>query len=368
MERSKTIIRTGLLGILVNSILVAFKMVIGWISGSIAILMDAVNNLSDVLSSVITIIGARFAVKKPDKDHPFGHGRSEYVAASVIAVIILYAGVTAFIESVKKILHPTEPDYAAPTLIIVAVAVLVKIFLGHYYIKIGHRVKSETLVGSGKDALLDAVVSFATLVAAFIFIGTNVSIEAYLAAGISLLMVRTGLEILRDTLSKILGERPSQETAQEIKKVVMERPEVFGVYDLILHNYGPEALIGSLHVEVSDAMTVAELDQLEREITEQVYNECHVILTGISVYGRNLRDDTVMSLQNDIRRVVMGHSYVLQMHAFFVNTETKDIRFDVVIDYDAPDRMAVYKEVVRDVSDHFPEYQFKITFDEDVSD
>ena len=368
MERSKIIIRTGFLGILVNMILAAFKAVVGWLSGSIAIILDAVNNLSDALSSVITIIGARFAVKKPDKDHPFGHGRSEYVAASVIAVIILYAGVTALIESVKKIIHPTTPDYGVPTLIIVAVAVLVKIFLGRHFISVGKKVDSETLVGSGRDALIDSIVSFATLVAAVIFMTTSVRIEAYLAAGISLLMIRAGIDILRDTLSKILGERPSSEKAREIKKIVMEYPEVYGVYDLVLHNYGPEVLIGSLHVEVRDDMTVAELDRLERDISERIFDDCRVVLTGISVYGRNMRDDHVNDLLKDIRRIVMDHEYVLQMHGFYLNKETKDIQFDVVIDYDAPDRMAVYRETVQDVCGHFPEYKFKITFDADVSD
>ena len=368
MDRSRTIIRTGALGILVNIILAAFKSVVGWISGSIAIILDAVNNLSDVLSSVITIVGTRFAMKKPDKDHPFGHGRSEYVAASVIAVIILYAGVTALIESVKKIIHPTTPDYSTPTLIIVAAAVLAKIFLGRHVVKVGKRVDSETLIGSGKDALNDSIVSFATLVAAIIFLATAVSIEAYLAAVISLLMINTGIGLLRKTISQILGERPSSEKAKEIKRIVNEYPDVYGVYDLVLHNYGPESLIGSLHVEVPEDMTVAQLDRLQREIADQVYDECGVILTGISVYGRNMQDNAAADLQNEIRRIVMDHDHVLQMHGFYVNSETKDIQFDAVIGYDAPDRMAVYREVVQDLSEHFPEYHFKITVDADVSD
>lgn len=368
MDRSKTIIRTGALGILVNIILVAFKSVVGWISGSIAIILDAVNNLSDVLSSVITIVGTRFAMKKPDKDHPFGHGRSEYVAASVIAVIILYAGVTALIESVKKIIHPTTPDYSTPTLIIVAAAVLAKILLGRHVVKVGKRVDSETLIGSGKDALNDSIVSFATLVAAIIFLTTDVCIEAYLAAVISLLMIKTGIDLLRKTISQILGERPNSEKAKEIKRIVNEYPEVYGVYDLVLHNYGPESLIGSLHVEVPEDMTVAQLDRLQREIADQVYDECGVILTGISVYGRNMQDNAAADLQKDIRRIVMGHDHVLQMHGFYVNSETKDIQFDAVIGYEAPDRMAVYREVVQDLSDHYPEYHFKITVDADVSD
>jgi len=368
MERSGVIIKTSIIGISVNVVLAVFKAVVGLVSGSIAITLDAVNNLSDALSSVITIIGTRIAAKRPDKAHPFGHGRVEYLSASVIAFIVLYAGVTALIESVKKIISPSEPEYTAVTLIIVAVAVIVKFLLGRYYVRVGNEVESDSLVASGKDASLDAAVSLSTLVSAVIFISLHLNLEAYLGVLISLLLIRTGVELLRDTISQIVGERPSTDKAREIKNTVASFPEVSGVYDLVLHNYGPDYLIGSVHIEVPDTMTADKIDLLEREIVQKVYAKCAVIMAGISVYAKNTRDDEIIAVQNDIRRRIMAHDYVLQMHGFYLDNERRTIQFDLVIDFDAPDRHRVFDEVVAEIREAYPDYSVTVAFDEDLSD
>ncbi|MBQ5743800.1 MAG: cation diffusion facilitator family transporter, partial [Ruminococcus sp.] len=177
LNREKTIVRTGAVGILANVLLAGFKAAVGLVTGSIAVTLDAVNNLTDVLSSVITIISTKLAGKAPDKAHPYGHGRIEYLSAVSIAVIILYAGITSLIESVKKLVQPVVPDYTPTALLIIAVAVAVKIVLGLYVRKTGLRVNSDSLVAAGKDALLDAVISASTLVAAGIFIVWHVSLE-----------------------------------------------------------------------------------------------------------------------------------------------------------------------------------------------
>ncbi len=178
LNREKTIVRTGAVGILANVLLAGFKAAVGLVTGSIAVTLDAVNNLTDVLSSVITIISTKLAGKAPDKAHPYGHGRIEYLSAVSIAVIILYAGITSLIESVKKLVRPVAPDYTPTALLIIAVAVAVKIVLGLYVRKTGLRVNSDSLVAAGKDALLDAVISASTLVAAGIFIVLRSSVNA----------------------------------------------------------------------------------------------------------------------------------------------------------------------------------------------
>ena len=185
-QRQKIIIRTSITGIAANILLAAFKVTVGLLSHSIAIVLDAVNNLSDALSSVITIVGARLAGREPDKKHPFGHGRVEYLSSLGIAGIVLYAGITSLVESVKKIIHPETPDYSIASLVIVGVAVVVKILLGFYVRTTGEKVNSDSLVNSGKDALMDSVISTATLIAALIFTFAHISLEAYLGALISL--------------------------------------------------------------------------------------------------------------------------------------------------------------------------------------
>ena len=272
-KRERIVIKTSVIGIITNVFLAGFKTVIGLLSNSIAIVLDAVNNISDAGSSVITIVGTKLAGKAPDKKHPFGHGRIEYLSAMMIAVIILYAGTTSLIESVKQIIRPEIPDYNPTSLIIIAVAVVVKIFLGAYVKKVGQKVKSDSLVNSGADATLDAVISFSTLVAAVVFMIFGLALEAYLGAVISVIIIKSGIEMLRGTISQLLGEQNDIEVARAIQKTVMGFKNVLGVYDLILNNYGPNRWNGSLHIEVPDTLSVVDLDQLLREISVKVVKE-----------------------------------------------------------------------------------------------
>ena len=291
MVRNKIIVKTSLTGIAVNVLLAAFKAVAGIVSHSIAVVLDAVNNLSDALSSVITIIGTRLAGKRPDKKHPLGHGRIEYLTALLVAAIVLYAGITSLVESIKKIIEPQTPEYTTLSLIIIAVAVPTKILLGRYVKKQGERANSSALIGSGADATFDAILSLSVLICALIFIFFHFSLEAYVGVIIALFIIRAGFEMMRDTLSDILGRRADAAVTKEIKSIIKEEPEVRGAYDLILNNYGPDRNYGSVHIELRDTMTVEELDRLTRRIEESVYRKTGVILTGIGVYAYNTGDD-----------------------------------------------------------------------------
>lgn len=368
LSRDRIIVRTSITGIAANVLLAAFKAVVGAISGSIAIVLDAVNNISDAASSLITIIGTKLASREPDKKHPFGYGRVEYLSAMIISVIVLYAGITSLVESVKKIIEPETPDYSAVTLIIVAAAVLVKIFLGRYVKKTGERVNSDSLINSGKDAVLDSVISASTLVAAVIFLLTGLSLEAWLGAVISVIIIKSGIEMLRETLSEILGERADISLAKEIKKTVLSFPEVSGAYDLVLHNYGPDNYNGSIHIEVPDTLSAAELDELIRAVTTKVYLEQNVILTAIGVYSLNTKDEKAVGMRNEISSLVLSKEHVLQMHGFYVNEEKKTIRFDVIVSFDAKDRRAVYDEICSEVAALYPDYSLEIVLDTDFSE
>ena len=368
MNRERIIIRTSIIGILANAFLAGFKAFVGVVTGSIAVTLDAVNNLSDALSSVITILGTKLAGKRPDKKHPFGHGRVEYLTAALISVIVLYAGVTSLVESVKKIIHPQTPEYTTVSLIIIAVAVAVKIVLGRYVKGVGEKVRSDSLAASGQDATLDSVISASTLVAAIIFLLSGLSLEAWLAAVISLIIIKAGIEMLSDTLSQILGRRADSDLAKSVKDSVLSFDEVHGAYDLILHNYGPDYYIGSVHVEVDDTLTAEQLDPLERAIAQKVYQDNGVILTGVGIYAKNTKDDEAARLHDEIRRVVMARDYVLQMHGFYLNEAEKTIQFDVVLDFEAPDEMALYAGIVKDVQAIVPDYKLVITPDKDITD
>lgn len=366
--REKEIIKVSIIGIIANIFLAAFKAVIGTLTNSIAITLDAVNNLSDVLSSIITIIGTRIAGRKPDKKHPLGHGRVEYLSAGLIAIIVLYAGITSLVESVKKIINPSEPEYTNIALIIVAVAVVVKLVLGSYVKSKGKKLNSDSLVASGEDARLDAVISASTVVAALIYIFWGVSLESYLAALISLVIIKAGYEMISETLSEIIGERIDKDVIDELKQTIMEFEDVYGVYDVVLHNYGPDTLIGSLHIEVLDTYTAGQLDELERHLMKAAYDRNNIILAGISVYARNSKDDRAKQDFEKVRHLVMSHKYVLQMHGFYVNYEEKIMNFDIILDFDSPNRNEEYMHILSDVQEAFPDFAIGITLDLDVSD
>lgn len=367
-ERERVIVRTSVVGIVANVVLVIFKAIVGLAANSIAIVLDAVNNLTDALSSVITIIGAKLAGKKPDRDHPLGHGRYEYLSAMVIVAIVLYAGINSLVESVRKIIEPELPDYTMVTLVIVAAAVIVKVLLGRYVSAKGKQVDSGSLVASGKDALFDAAISTSVLAAAIIYLLTGVSLEAYVGVVISIVIIKAGYDMLRETLDDILGHRPEAELSKGIKRTVCADPDVLGAYDLLLESYGPDLTIASIHVEVLDTMTAAQIDAMTRRLQAAVYEEHCIALATVGIYSRNTSSDEVAEMRSDITRVVMEHEGVLQMHGFFVDVERKNVSFDLIIDFETPDRDDLYAHIVEDVKALYPDYDYQITLDRDLSD
>ena len=367
-NRSKVIVKTSILGIVANFCLSAFKVFAGLISNSIAIVLDAVNNLSDALSSLITLIGTKIAGKKPDKEHPFGHGRIEYLSTMIIAIIILYAGFTSLIESIKKIISPQVPDYSIVSILIVCVAIGVKIFLGIYFKKVGKKVNSNSLIGSGNDALMDVIISTATLVSAIIFIHFGLSLEAYLGIIIAFFIIKTGYSMLKTAISQILGERVDKEISLAVKDTVLSFDQVFGAYDLFLDNYGPETYIGSIHIEVPDIMTAVEIDELTRKIMKEVYSKHSVILSAVGIYSLNTKDEEVTQIRNNISEIVHKYKSVLQMHGFYLNKKDKVINFDIILDFADEDRQKTYNQICDDVKSEYPDYNVAVTMDIDISD
>ena len=365
-RRENIILRTSCIGILVNLLLAGFKAVVGFSTNSIAILMDALNNLSDVLSSVITVAGAKLADRNPDFEHPFGHGRYEYLSALVISIIIFYAGVTAMVESVKKILDPEVPEYTTASLVLLAVAVIVKIILGRYVKRKGAEADSGALIGSGSDALFDAVLSFSVLVAALIYLGCGVSLESYVGTVIACFILKSGFGMLRDTLNEILGERPDPLLVRQIKNLLVEEPEIRGAYDLMINNYGPGRNYASVHIELPDVMTVEQVDRLTHRIHEKVFKATGVHLSGVTVYSYNTRDPEAAQMREQVSQLVMKHPWALQVHGFYVDRTKKTMRFDVVVTF-GRDREPLIQELQQEITRLYPDYQVSVDIDRDIS-
>lgn len=367
INRDKVIVKTSVIGIVTNIFLVIFKATIGLLSNSIAVILDAVNNLSDALSSVITIIGTKLANKLPNKKHPLGYGRIEYMSAMLVSAIVLYAGITSMVESVKRIFHPEAADYSIISLIIIAVAVVVKVLLGKYVKAKGEKVNSGALIASGADAMFDAILSASVLASAIIYFTTKVSLEAYVGVIISGVIIKAGIGMMSDTINDILGKRADAETTQKIKQLLVEEPEVRGAYDLIIHNYGPNKNLASVHLELPDTMTVEQVDTLTRKLQNKVYHETGVLIAGMGVYSYNTKNDESAKIQDTILETIMKHNWVLQMHGFYADITKKEIRFDVVMSFEIDAKEGI-KILNDEVTKLYTEYKIQIIPDVDISD
>ena len=366
-NRSKKIVRTSIVGVLTNLGLVALKAIVGLFANSIAIIMDAINNLSDALSSVITIVGTKLAQKKPDAKHPYGHGRVEYLTSLIISVLILIAGSTAIVESVIAIINNNLPQFEIWSVILIGIAVLIKLALSFYFRYMGKKLNSDALKGSGIDALFDSFLSLATLISIVVALIWKVNIEGYIGIIIGLFMIKSGIDVLRGSLSNIIGERTSKETSEAIKKLVCSNKEVKGAYDLIINNYGPDRGIGSIHIEVEDNMTAKEIHPLTRRIAAQVYQEFGIIMT-VGIYASNSSDEEIVKIRDAIKKEVLSHPTIKQMHGFYLDQETKTISFDVIIDFNDKNAQKVISEIHDNIANQFPDYKFYIVEDKDFAD
>ena len=365
MERKKIILKTSILGIIVNIVLVIFKGIIGLVVNSIAIILDAVNNLTDILSSLITIIGTKLANKAPDKKHPYGHGRIEYFTSVIISVVIFMAGISAIKESIEKIIDTGTTDYSLISLIIIAVAVVAKYLLGNHVKKVGKKVNSQSLVASGKDALMDSVISFSTLVAAIINYIWHIGLEGYLGVIIGLFIIKTAIEVLKEAVNSILGVRADPELSINLKEKMLSFEEVQGVYDLNLHNYGPSNIIASAHIQVRNDMTAEEIHILTRQIEYMIYREFGITLT-IGIYAANDKGE-YGEIKNALSKIIKEYKEILQLHGFYVD-KANNVYFDLIIDFESKNKDQIKNEIVEKIKEKYPKYNYNVIIDSDITD
>ena len=366
--REKVVIKVSVISILSNIVLALFKAIVGALANSIAIITDAVNNLSDALSSIITIVGTKLAGRSPDKKHPYGYGRIEYMTSLVVSAIVMYAGITAFVESIKKIIQPEKSEYSMITLIILGAGIIVKFILGIYVKRRGKEVNSDSLVASGSDAFNDAILSISVFVSAIIYMVFHISLEAYVGVILSIFIIKSGFELIKESVDNMLGVRVESSLATSIKKEIIKEKDIQGAYDLVLNDYGPDQYMGSVHIEVKDTLTVADIDRISRNITKTIYDKYGVLLHTIGVYSVNTKDKKVINTKKDISKIVFSHKGILQMHGFYIDESTKTISFDIIIDFNVKNREEVYQEIYDEVEKKYKDYHINITLDVDVSD
>ena len=367
MNREKKIIKTSFIGIGANVLLVIGKAIIGILAHSISIITDAVNNLSDALSSLITIIGTKLSTKKPDRKHPFGHGRVEYLTSLIIGILVLGAGVMAIYESIMALVNGTKAEYDVVSIVIISVAIVVKIAIGLYFRLVGKKFNSEPLKASGKDALFDAMLSVATIIGIITSIVWGINIEGWIGILIGIFIIRSAIEIIHDGVSLIIGERADTEFTNKIKAIVCSFKEVQGAYDLIVNNYGINKSIASIHVEVDDSLTAHDIHHLSRKIAEKVYLETGTIIT-IGIYAKNETNQEIKEIKSTILKMIKNNKDIRQLHGFYIDDDKLLITFDLVFDFKCPNSKEVMDELTKTLEEKYPNYKFAIVHDQDFSD
>lgn len=364
-ERDKGIVRASIVGIAGNLVLTGFKLIVGVLANSIAIILDGVNNATDALSSLITIVGTKLAARRADRDHPFGYGRIEYLTSVAIALIILAAGVISMRESILKIISPADPNYGAVTLAVIIASIAAKIVIGVYFRRRGERLRSEALRASGIDSDYDAVLSAGTLVAALVMMIWRINIDGLVGAIISLFVLKAGIDILRDAVNPIIGARSDEAKGHEMEGFVRSFPGVEGVCDLIIDDFGPNEAIGSVHIEVAENMTARRIAELSRSIEEAFCEKYRVILT-VGIYATNV-SDSFSDIKQRLKDIAEAQPGVLKVHGFYVDDATATIDFDLVVDFGV-DGTAIGAAVKDAMERAYPAYRCNVRIDADYLD
>lgn len=307
----------SIFSIVSNTLLVVLKIIISFITGSVSILADALNNLSDVGSNVATLFGFKLSNKHPDGDHPYGHGRMEYVSGMIVSFLILLMGFESIKETINKILNPQTITFTYVAVAVLVLSILVKLLMANVNLKAGKDIKSDTLIAASQDSRNDALVTSSTLISLLVFNFTKINVDAYVGFIVSLFVLKSGIEIFKNVLSTILGKAPDKELIKDIEKTIKEYKEIHGIHDLMFHDYGPSQQFLTLHVEVSskeDVINIHDIiDNIERELLEK-YN----ILTTIHMDPVDYDDTETFVLRDKVKKIVSSINSNYSIHDFRV--------------------------------------------------
>ncbi|MCR5224328.1 MAG: cation diffusion facilitator family transporter [Bacilli bacterium] len=368
MKRDKTIIITSIINITINIILSIFKIILGLIANSISIVTDGINNASDTFTSVIAIIGTKLASKAPDKEHPYGHGRIEYITSLIISAVVLYAGFTALNESIKKVVYPEETTYNLFIIVIIVVSILTKFIISRYVINKGRKAKSTTLLTIGQDAFNDALLTTSVLIGILLDVLLNIKVEAFVGILVSIYIIKSGIGFIKESINNVLGTRIESKLSTDIKRAISNEKDVQGAYDLIITNYGPTNVTGSVHIEVNEDMTATQIDKISRRITKNIYDKYGVLLHTIGIYSVNKNNKEFNEAKKKIKDIVFNHDGVLQIHGLYIDKENKTINIDIVLDFKVKDKESLYITIYNELKELFNNYDINITLDIDISD
>ena len=336
IESTEVRTRYGMLasvvGIFCNVLLFSVKLTIGLILSSLAVTADAFNNLSDAASSIISFIGVKMAGKPADAEHPFGHGRIEYIAALIVSFLVIEVGFTFFKSSISKILHPEEISFDLVPFVILILSILVKLWMAFFNNKLGKRIDSKVMLATAADSLGDVITTSATVLSIIICHFTSINVDAIAGLIVSAIVIWSGISIAKDTLEPLIGERVPAELYQKITDIVESYDGIVGTHDLIVHNYGPNRSMATIHAEVPNDINIDVSHEIIDKIERDVKKDLNILLV-IHMDPVEMRDEEVLSLREKTSRIVHALDPELNFHDFRVlkENEQRNLIFDLVV-------------------------------------
>ena len=360
-ERRKKIIGVSIIGIVVNLLLGVLKAVLGLLSGSIALISDALNNITDSSSSLITIVGTKLAAKAPDKQHPFGHGRTEYLTSLLIGGIVFLTGFQSLINSVKAVFNKEDINTDITTVIIIIATIAAKVLLGTFTENSGKKLNSTALIASGADAKNDAVVSVVTLISSILYMFAKISVDGIAGVIISVFILKTAYEVLSDTIKKLLGERVDGEMVRGIKDIVRNTEGVINCFDLILNDYGPDFYTGSINVEIEDNRSIGEMYPILHEAQTKIYNKYNVFLV-FGFYSVDVDDERYIKIKSLLQNYKDNERHIINYHGIVIDEKDKTIYCDITKDFDITGE-TIIENVNRILKEEFSEYNIHVNID-----
>ena len=361
-SRQGIITTTSGIGVVVNLLVAVIKIIVGTIASSIAVISEGVHNLADTLTSVLALLGSKLASKHPDKKHPFGYGRIEYLTSLVVSMLILVSGLETLVNAIKLIFKPENVSFSFLSLIIIALTALIKFFVGSYTIKTAKKIGSSSLQAIGEESRNDCFASIITIAAALAFIIFKLNIDAYAGIITSLLIIKTGVEVLLDTAAELIGRPGKKELAQKLYKEINSTRGIINVADMMLHNYGPNAYSGSVNVEIDHKANVGDVYDYLHALQLRIMHEYKVTLV-FGIYAVDNDSPNSKRLREYIAQFVKGHKNVMSYHAVYIEKKTNKIYCDLVVDYDLRDWDSLREEFRQYMFKKYPKKEIVLTIE-----
>ncbi len=363
-NRDGAVVVTSFLGIIVNLIIAAAKVVIGLLANSVAILSEGANNASDALTSIMTIVGTKLAKKHPDKKHPFGYGRIEYLTSLVISVLIVVTGFEFLKNSVSNIIKPVELEVSYLSLIIIAVSAIAKLLLGTYTINTGKRVDSNSLIAVGTECRSDSIASAVTIISSLVFLLLGKNIDGFAGVFTSVLIIKAGLEVLGDTVNDLLGKAGNEELALQLYKEIRACPIVINAADMMLHNYGPDKYSGSVNVEIDKDKSIDEVYKLIHKLQLDIMHKYAVTMV-FGMYAVDYKSSDSVQMRTDIASFIRQYEHVLSYHALYHSETENKIYVDLTVDYDLKDWEQLRVDFTAYMNELYPQYGLELVIETD---